>query len=88
MAATNSMPYYAGVSPKESISQLVTPDKPKWNGTATELITALGLDIKPNALAMRLNVRTSKLANDYGISYESSRSHAGRAITLTLIKTA
>lgn len=72
----------------DSISQLVTPDKPKWNGTATELITALGLDIKPNALAMRLNVRTSKLANDYGISYESSRSHAGRAITLTLIKTA
>lgn len=86
MAATNSMPYYAGVSPKESISQLVTPDKPKWSGTATELIAALGLDIKPNALAMRLNVRASKLANDYNISYESSRSHAGRAITLTLIK--
>lgn len=72
----------------ESIAKLITPDKPKWSGTATELIAALGLEIKPNALAMRLNVRASKLANDYNISYENSRSHAGRAITLTLIETA
>lgn len=70
----------------ESVAKLLINDKPKWSGTATQLITALGLDIKPNALAMRLNVRASKLANDYSISYESSRSHTGRMITLALIE--
>ena len=34
---------------------------------------------------MRLNVRSAKLKNDYGIRYENVRTHAGRSITLTKI---
>ena len=51
---------------------------------ATALAAALQTDMKPNALAMRLNVRAGKLLTDYHIRYENSRSHAGRSISLTL----
>ena len=69
----------------EAIVALVTTDKPTWSGTATELVTALGVDLKPNMLTMRLNVNAGRLLNEHGIRYENSRSHAGRKITLKLI---
>lgn len=68
----------------EAVAALVTVDRPAWGGTATELAAALQTDMKPNALAMRLNVRAGRLAAEYHIRYENSRSHAGRSITLTL----
>ena len=68
----------------EAIVTLVTAERPTWGGTATELAAALQTDMKPNALAMRLNVRAGRLAAEYHIRYENSRSHAGRSITLTL----
>ena len=68
----------------EAIVTLVTAERPTWGGTATELAAALQTDMKPNALAMRLNVRAGKLLTDYHIRYENSRSHAGRSISLTL----
>lgn len=66
------------------LSELVTADRPVWSGTATELVNALDIELTAIALAMRLNVRASKLLNEYGIRYENSRTHAGRTITLTL----
>ena len=68
----------------EAIAALVTTDKPTWSGTATELVTALGVDLKPNTLTMRLNVNAGRLLNEHSIQYENSRSHAGRKITLAL----
>lgn len=67
------------------LSELVTAELPVWSGTATELVTVLNCDLTAIALAMRLNVRASKLLNEYGIRYENSRTHAGRTITLTLM---
>ena len=69
----------------ERVAALVTEEHPTWQGSATELIEELGLELKPNALAMRLNVRSAKLKNDYGIRYENVRTHAGRIISLTKI---
>ena len=69
----------------ERVAALVTEECPTWQGSATELIEELGLDLKPNALAMRLNVRAAKFKNDYGIHYENTRTHAGRIILLTKI---
>ena len=69
----------------EKIATLVTDERPTWQGSATELIEELGLDLKPSSLAMRLNVRAAKLKNDYGIRYENVRTHAGRIISLTKI---
>ena len=68
----------------ETIATFVTAERPFWCGTATELAAALQVDMKPNALAMRLNVRASKLATEYHIRYENTRTHAGRSISLTL----
>lgn len=67
-----------------AIAALVTAEQPQWSGTATELVAALGLKMKPNALSMRLNVRACKLQCEYGIRYESHRSHAGRTLSFTL----
>ena len=66
------------------LSELVTAEQPVWSGTATELVSALGVEMNAIALAMRLNVRASKLINDYNIRYENTRKHAGRMITLML----
>lgn len=69
----------------EAIAAMLSESTPEWSGTATELAALLGLDMKPNALAMRLNVRASKLLYDYNIRYESSRTHAGRTIKLSIV---
>ena len=68
----------------EAVAALVTAERPEWSGTATDLAAALGVDMKANALAMRLNVRAWRLSYEYHIRYESTRTHAGRNISLTL----
>ena len=68
----------------EQISAFLSSGGKEWKGTPTELAALLGVDMKPNALAMRLNVRAGKLATDYHIRYENTRTHAGRSISLTL----
>ena len=68
-----------------AVANLVTEERPVWSGTATDLTAILGLDMKANALSMRLNVRAGRLLYEYHIQYESTRTHAGRTVTLTLI---
>lgn len=69
----------------EAIAAFITPEQPKWSGTATELVSALQLEMKANALGMLLNVRADKLERDHHIQYKNIRSHAGRNIVLTLL---
>ena len=68
----------------EAVAAFITSERPVWCGTATELAAALEISMKPNALAMRLNVRAWQLNCTYHICYESARTHAGRSIRLTL----
>lgn len=68
----------------EAVAAFITSERPVWCGTATELTAALEMNMKPNALAMRLNVRAWQLNCKYHICYESARTHAGRSIRLTL----
>ena len=65
----------------ELVSKQLSDDAPDWQGTPTELVSMLGVDMKPNALTMKLNINASRLLNEYGIRYESSRCHDGRRIT-------
>lgn len=53
-----------------------------WSGSPTELVQALGIDMKANALTFKLNANAGRLHDEYGIKYSSSRSHAGRRIEL------
>jgi hypothetical protein len=69
----------------EAVASLLSPEQPEWSGTATALVDTLKIDMKPNALSMKLNVNASRLHRDYSIRYKCSRSHAGRNISLKLI---
>lgn len=66
----------------EAIAKFVTKENPEWSGTATELVLQLGVDLKPNALTLKLNVTAARLLNDYGIVYETTRTHNGRSVIL------
>lgn len=67
-----------------SVAEKITAENPDWEGSATEFVALLGVDLKPNTLSMKLNVNASRLLNDYNISYSSSRSHAGRKLSFHL----
>lgn len=69
----------------EAVNAFLSPEQPEWSGTATALADALGVDMKPNALSMKLNVNASRLHSEYGIRYQCNRSHAGRSIRLQRI---
>ena len=66
----------------EAIGNFINADNPTWEGTATELIEKLELDIKPNALSLKLNVNAGKLYNLFFVQYSNSRNHKGRKIAL------
>lgn len=66
----------------EAIGNFINADNPSWEGTATELIEKLELDIKPNVLSLKLNVNAGKLYNLYFVQYSNKRTHKGRRIYL------
>ena len=69
----------------EEIAKIVTQKNPNWSGTATELKEKLSTDLSAISLAMKLNICSGKLANEYNISYERVRTHDGRLIKLTFM---
>ena len=70
----------------EAVAALVTAERPEWNGTATDLAAVLGLDIQPNALTRRLNVRAGKLLLDFQIRYTNTHIRTGSRIRLAWVE--
>lgn len=69
----------------EAVAKMLTPEQPEWSGVPTELLERLpGVSIQANILTRKLNVSADRLYNDYGIRYESKRTHEGRVVKLTL----
>ena len=69
----------------EAVAKVLTPEQPEWSGTPTELLERLpGVGIQANILTRKLNVSADRLYNDYGIRYESRRTHEGRVVKLML----
>ena len=68
----------------ENISDKITKENSEWKGTPTELVDFLGVDMKANALTMKLNINAGRLFNEYGICYENKRCHDGRRVSLAL----
>ena len=66
------------------ISQKFSESSPAWQGSPTELVSWLGVDMKPNALSLKLNINAARLFNEYGIRYSNRHTHSGRVITLYL----
>ena len=57
----------------------------EWNGSPTDLVSALELEMKPNLLTKHLNVNKARLLNDHQIDYAPVRTHAGRRIHLNRV---
>lgn len=70
----------------EQISNFLLSAGDVWVGTPTELCDALKLEMKPNALSLKLNVNASLMLTDYNISYQSKRCHEGRRILLRRVE--
>ena len=68
----------------ENIADKITREKSEWQGTPTELVDFLGVDMKANALTMKLNINAGRLFNEYGIRYQNKRCHDGRRVSLAL----
>ena len=68
----------------ENISDKITKENSEWQGTPTELVEFLGVEMKANALTMKLNINAGRLFNEYGICYENKRCHDGRKVRLHL----
>lgn len=69
----------------EKVAALVSSNIPSWVGTATQLLSDTGIEMKPSALSYYLNIRSRKLFSDYRIRYEKGRTSQARAIRLTWI---
>ena len=68
----------------ENISDKITKENSEWQGTPTELVEFLGVEMKANALTMKLNINAGRLFNEYGIRYQNKRCHDGRRVSLAL----
>lgn len=67
----------------ETVARAVNREKPEWSGSPSELLEQFPqLNIPANVLTRRLNVGAERLYNEYGIRFESGRTHKGRVIRL------
>ena len=66
----------------EQIATLFGTARTRWIGSATDLCSELNLDIRPNVLTMKLNVNAGRLFKEYGIYYNTIRTHYGREVYL------
>ena len=62
------------------VAKHINAEQPDWEGTSTEFIELLGLDVQPNTLTYKLNVNAGRLLDEYHIQYSSSRNHTGRKV--------
>ena len=69
----------------DSVNEMLTDKEPVWEGSASELLRRLALDIQPNALTKTLNVKAGKLLHDYSIRYENTHTRTGSRISLSRI---
>ena len=68
----------------EAIADKITAENPIWDGSIPDFMDLIEMDITPIQLGMKLNVTAGRLLNEYGILYESRRTHAGRRIRFVL----
>lgn len=69
----------------EKVNALLSGEVLEWNGSPTELVFVLELDMKSNLLTKHLNVNKARLLNDHRIDYTPVRTHAGRRIQLNRV---
>ena len=66
----------------EKVKALVSGERWLWEGTPTELVEALQVDMKPNQLTRHLNVNVGRLHEEHWVMYSNIRTHNGRRIKI------
>lgn len=66
----------------EKVKTLVSGEQWLWEGTPTELVEALQIDMKPNQLTRHLNVNVGRLREEHWVMYSNTRTHNGRHIEI------
>lgn len=69
----------------EQVASYFSEGNTRFEGTATELIELLKLDVSSNALSRKLNVSAGKLYRNYSIYYQHERNSQRKLIILTLV---
>lgn len=64
------------------IAERVMKDVSFWEGSATELVALLNVDVQANIITKRLNILAGRLYGEHGIHYKKGRCHEGRKIIL------
>ena len=64
----------------DEIDELIMKDKSFWEGSATELVSLIKVEIQPHVITRKLNVLSGRLYAEHGIYYKSNRTHDGRKI--------
>lgn len=71
----------------DEIAKLVMKDLSFWEGSATELVSLLTVEIPINSISKKLNVLSGRLYAEHGIYFKNDRRHDGRMIILWKDKT-
>ena len=66
----------------EKVKALVSGEQWLWEGSPTELVEALQVDMKPNQLTRHLNVNVGRLREEHWVMYSNTRTHNGRHIKI------
>lgn len=67
----------------EAVAELFNDEVTEWSGRPTDLVEKFpGINQPANVLTRHLNVNSERLYNEYGIAYESKRTHNKRLVFL------
>jgi len=69
-----------GIKNLDEIDELVMKNKFFWEGSATELVSMIKVEIQPHVITRKLNILSGRLYAEHGIYYKSNRTHDGRKI--------
>ena len=64
----------------DEIAELVLKENPYWEGSATELVSLVKVEIQPHVITRKLNVLAGRLYIEHGIYFRSERTHEGRKL--------
>ena len=66
----------------DEIAELVLKENAYWEGSATELVSLVKVEIQPHVITRKLNVLAGRLYIEHGIYFRSERTHEGRKLRL------
>ena len=64
----------------DEIAEFVLKENSYWEGSATELVSLVKVEIQPHVITRKLNVLAGRLYAEHEIYFRSERTHEGRKL--------